>query len=743
MRRVREMVKKKHILPLSLALCIGGSTFTSPLSNVQASERSNSQSMLQPIVDHVNVVAHRGASDYAPEHTKEAYEKAIRMNADFIEIDLHMTKDGQLVAIHDPSLKRTTNAEEVYPDRAPWLVKDFTLAEIKRLDAGSWFSEANGEHSKNKYRGQKILTLDEAIRIIQKKNKKTALFIETKSSDEYPGIEEKLVEILKRTGYLKKDKLILQSFSEESLRKLQRMVPEDLPLIQLYNSEMLKGLNMDTAFSKAAEYADGIGPDKSLVTPTLMQEAHERKLTVQPYTVNTKDEMVEQLSLGVDGIITNNPDQAVELENRPYISHGVASGEVTHTSAVLWARSNEPSLLKFEISKDQSFKKKPIIKIVKADKEMDSTAQVKIDGLIPNTIYRYHVKAIGGSNEAVGTFKTAPDENAEEPLTLVWGGDTGGQGNIPPFKSFSAMAALNPDFFLFSGDTIYADNPTPAVPNGSSKTLEDFRAKYKENRTDPNLRKLLQSTSTYAIWDDHEVINDFSGPSEPLTSTGLKAFTEYWPLLKETTDASKLFHKYSWGNTLDLIVLNNRGYRDPNTQADRPDKTMLGKEQLNWLKQELVQSDAKVKLVATSVPISIPTGKANHRDGWANADHIDPKDPTGYENEFKQISDFILQNKIKNVNFVTTDVHFADMIQYDPDHNGSVDYRELVSGPLGAIMVNPPKLDPTFGPERLYAEGGFFNFGVLKVDPKKEQITVEIRDENGKVHYQGDFSIEK
>jgi alkaline phosphatase D len=736
------MVKKKHILPLSLALCIGGSTFTTPLTNVQASETSGSQSMLQPIVDHVNVIAHRGASGYAPEHTKEAYENAIRMNADFIEIDLHMTKDGQLVALHDPSLKRTTNVEELYPNRAPWLVKDFTLAEIKRLDAGSWFNEANGEYSKNKYRGQKILTLDEAIGIIQKKNKKTALIIETKSPGEYPGMEEKLVSILKRTGHLKKDKLILQSFSEASLRKMQTLVPEDVPIIQLYNTNMLKGQNLDAAFTKAAEYAEGVGPDKSLVTPTLMQEAHERKLTVQPYTVNTKDEMVGQLSLGVDGIITNNPDQAVDLEKHPYISHGVASGEVTDTSVVLWARSNVPSLLKFEVSKDNSFKR-PIIKIVKADGKKDSTAQVQIERLMPNATYHYRVKVLGGSNEAVGTFKTAPSEKAEEPLTMVWGGDTGGQGNIPPFKSFSAMADLNPDFFLFSGDTIYADNPTPAVPNPPSKTVEDFRAKYKENRTDPNLRKLLQSTSTYAIWDDHEVINDFSGPSEPLTPTGLKAFTEYWPLLKERTEASKLYHKYSWGNTLDLIVLNNRGYRDPNTQADWPDKTMLGKEQLEWLKQELIQSDAKVKLVATSVPISIPTGKANHRDGWANADHIDPKDPTGYENEFKQISDYILQNKIKNVNFVTTDVHFADMIQYDPDHNGSVDYRELVSGPIGAVMVNPPKLDPTFGPERLYAEGGFFNFGVLKVDPKKEQITVEIRDENGKVHYQGDFPIEK
>lgn len=91
-----------------------------------------------------------------------------------------------------------------------------------------------------------------------------------------------------------------------------------------------------------------------------------------------------------------------------------------------------------------------------------------------------------------------------------------------------------------------------------------------------------------------------------------------------------------------MIILNNRGYRDPNAQADGPDKTMLGEDQLKWLEQELLESDAKIKLVATSVPISVPTGKANARDGWANANQINPNDPTGYENEFRKISDFII-----------------------------------------------------------------------------------------------------
>jgi alkaline phosphatase D len=725
------------MIGLSLSLSLGLLVNYAP----EAMAAEKQQSLLQPLVENVEVIAHRGASGYAPEHTLAAYEKAIQMKADYVELDLHMTKDGELIAIHDSTLARTTNVEELFPSRSPWRVKDFTLSEIKQLDAGSWFNSTYPEFAKKQYVGQKIPTLQEVIDFIKKKDKKVALYIETKAPDIYPGMEEKLVEILKKNGYLKKDKVIFQSFSEASLRKLQEIIPDDILLIQLYSPKMLQGQNLDDVFNRAAEYADGVGPDKTLVTPAFMQEAHERNMLVHPYTVNTQDEMVAQLSLGVDGMFTNYPNILDELNKKPYISHGTTSGEVTDTSAVLWTRTSQPATVRFEVSEDASFKK-PIVKTEKATSKHDLTVQVKITRLIPDTLYYYRVQALPGSYQVSGTFKTAPAENELKPLTIVWGGDTGGQGKIPPFKAFSAMADLKPDFFLFSGDTIYADNATPAVPNPPSKNIEDFRAKYKENRTDSNLRKLLQSTSTYAIWDDHEVINDFSGPFEPLTSTGFQAFTDYWPMLEERSSSGKLYHKFSWGDTVDLFILNNRSYRDPNSKLDGQDKTMLGQEQLEWLKKELLRSDAQVKLIASSVPISIPTGKPNARDGWANGDNLNPNDKTGYEHEFAKISKFIVENKIKNVNFVTADVHFADIIQYDPDHNGTVDYRELASGPIGAGVGQPPTLDPTFGPERIYAEGGFFNFGVIKIDPGQKQMTVEIRDENSNVHFQRDFPIE-
>ncbi|MBI0577865.1 alkaline phosphatase D family protein [Neobacillus cucumis] len=735
----KSLVAGIACLSLSLSSAAPWAVLAAPHQSVAT---NNGQSTLQPITSDVAVIAHRGASAYGPEHTLAAYKQAIKMKADYVEFDLQMTKDGQLIAMHDETLARTTNAKELYPDRAPWRVKDFTLDEIKRLDAGSWFNAAHPDLAKKEYIGQRVPTLDEAIQFVKKHgNGKVGLYMETKAPDVYPGMEEKLIEILQKNKVLDSKNLFLESFSEDSLRKLKTLAP-NVKLIQLYSGAMLKGKDVYQEFKRVSDYAAGVGPSKELVVPKFMEAAHQNQLLVHPWTVNSQDDLASLLSLGVDGEFTNNPDKMVELVDKPFISHGVASGDVTDTSAILWARTNDAANVQFEISTDSSFKKPFIVKTVHTEAENDYAVKAKMDGLKPDTTYFYRAHAVSSSYTVNGSFKTAPAENSLKPLTMVWGGDTGGQGEIPPYNSFKAMSALNPDFFLFSGDTIYADNKTPAVPNPPSQTVQDFWAKYKENRTDAGLRSLLQKTATFSIWDDHEVTNDFSGPSQPLTPTGLRAFEDYWPISNERSAADKLYHTYSWGNTLDMMILNNRGYRDPNTQADGADKTMLGEEQLEWLKKQLLESDAKIKLVATSVPISVPTGKANARDGWANGNQVNPNDPTGYENEFKKISDFIVEKGIKNVFFVTTDVHFAQVIKYDANHDSKTDYHELISGPIGAVKINPGTLDPTFGPESMYAEGNFFNFGVFKVDPATNKATVEIQDENGKIHFSHDFQLE-
>ncbi|KIY21759.1 glycerophosphodiester phosphodiesterase [Mesobacillus subterraneus] len=266
-----------------------------------------------PIIATVSVIAHRGASAYGPEHTLPAYKQAIQMKADYVEIDLQMTKDGQLIAMHDETLARTTNVKQIYPHRAPWRVKDFTLKEIQRLDAGAWFNQANPKLAQKDYLGQPVPTLDEAIKFVkQQADGKVSLYIETKAPNIYPGMEEKLINILKSNEILDDPNLIIESFSEDSLRKLKSIVPQ-VKLIQLYTAKMLKGKDPSQEFKRISDYAYGIGPSKELVTPQFIQNAHQNKLVVHPWTINTQKEMTTLLSQGVDGQFTNTPDKLVGL----------------------------------------------------------------------------------------------------------------------------------------------------------------------------------------------------------------------------------------------------------------------------------------------------------------------------------------------------------------------------------------------------------------------------------------------
>ena len=108
-----------------------------------------------------------------------------------------------------------------------------------------------------------------------------------------------------------------------------------------------------------------------------------------------------------------------------------------------------------------------------------------------------------------------------------------------------------------------------------ARNLRGFRAKHQYNRADPAFAAFLRTTSVYAIWDDHEVVNDFAGPSEPLMPVGRQAFLEYWPIEPPAGDRTRLYRRARWGRLVDLFILDTRQYRSPNTMSDGPDKTML------------------------------------------------------------------------------------------------------------------------------------------------------------------------
>jgi glycerophosphoryl diester phosphodiesterase len=270
-------------------------------------------------------VAHRGASAYAPEHTLAAYRLAVAQGADYVEQDLAVTRDGVLICLHDESLERTTNVEEMYPDRATmdsatgrrrWLAADFTLAEIRRLDAGSWFDA--------RFAGERVPTWDEAVATV---GTSAGLYPELKTPDLYRGrgIDQVrlFVESMRRPPLADRARgsVIVQSFDDRALRDLAATLPS-IPRTFLIEVRDGPRWLSRTGLAQVAAFASGIGPAKTLLDghPEVVEWAHEAGLKVTPYTFTTRgaptrfpdvaDEMRFYLTtLGVDALFTDNPDR--------------------------------------------------------------------------------------------------------------------------------------------------------------------------------------------------------------------------------------------------------------------------------------------------------------------------------------------------------------------------------------------------------------------------------------------------
>ncbi|HWH54831.1 MAG TPA: alkaline phosphatase D family protein [Gaiellaceae bacterium] len=411
------------------------------------------------------------------------------------------------------------------------------------------------------------------------------------------------------------------------------------------------------------------------------------------------------------------------------ITHGVIVGDVTSSSALLWARADREATLNVVLSGGRHGR----IARARAQAADDFTVRVPLEHLRPGTTYRYHawfsVLGHGSSHGPVaeGTFRTAPRDREAAPLRLAFGGDLNGQNvcrdAAEGMPIMETVRARQPDVFVGLGDIIYADNACSAVgmygnaqiPGsfGPATDLPTFRAHWRYTRADPGFQRLLSGTDYVGVWDDHEVVNDF-GPLTDTRSTppftpgvhlmplGLRAFLDYTPVAIAENTPVRLYRSLRWGKNLELFVLDTRQYRDPNFEPDTDahPKTMLGREQVTWLKEKLAASDATWKVIVSSVPMSIPTGfpaVPNGRDGWANFDQA-----TGYERELLDILRFMQEHSIRNTVWITTDVHFAEAFRYVP-FSGDPGFavHELVTGPMNAGIFPTMDFDTTLNPQRL------------------------------------------
>jgi alkaline phosphatase D len=471
---------------------------------------------------------------------------------------------------------------------------------------------------------------------------------------------------------------------------------------------------------------------------------------------------------------------------RPQIPFGVQSGDITANRAIVWSRSDRPARMIVEYATTESFQNAQRLVGPAAIESSDFTARVDLAGLSAGQkiFYRVSFQDLENSkvaSEAVtGSFRTPP--NSKRDVLFVFGGDVCGQGwGINPdfggMKIYEQMRQSQPDFFIHSGDTIYADGVIQAevkLEDGSvwknlttpekskvAETLDEFRGNQRYNLLDANLRRFNAEVPTLAQWDDHEVRNNWSPGQrldeddrykvksiDLLSARAKRAFLDYLPLRFNADDPERVYRAFNYGPLLEVLMLDERSYRGPNSPNRQTvlnaESTFLGSAQVEWLKQRLLASKATWKVIASDMPVGLVVPDSGGKfDAFANGNGP----ALGRELELAGLLSFIKRNRIRNIIWVTADVHYCAAHYYDPAKAQFTDFSpfwEFVAGPLNAGTFGPGQMDDTFGPQVKFTgiprgmkqnrspKDGFQFFGAVKIDGKTEVMTVGLHDLAGK-----------
>jgi glycerophosphoryl diester phosphodiesterase len=239
-------------------------------------------------------IAHRGASDEAAENTLTAVRRAVDLGADMVEVDVQRSRDGALVLMHDTTLVRTTNVQQVFPGRGPWRVGDFTHDELMRLDAGSWKSPDLA--------GEPLPTLTDLIETLR--CSRTGLLLELKAPELYPGIVSDVVATMRAVpGFLQSAvasrRLVVESFSFAAMKDHKTQAP-DVPV-------GLLGTPTTANLPALGTWADQVNPSHFSVDKAYVDRVHDLGMECHVWTVNRGPAMNRALRMGADGVITNRP----------------------------------------------------------------------------------------------------------------------------------------------------------------------------------------------------------------------------------------------------------------------------------------------------------------------------------------------------------------------------------------------------------------------------------------------------
>jgi alkaline phosphatase D len=484
--------------------------------------------------------------------------------------------------------------------------------------------------------------------------------------------------------------------------------------------------------------------------------------------------------------------------DRPGASWGSMAGDVTPGEATIWSRCDRPArmLVSWRTSPNGALQRVrgPVV-----TPETDFTGRVHLSGVPSGQTVLYEVqfeeltrgKAV--SEPVAGRFRSAP--SAKSQVSFTWSGDVAGQGwGINPewggMRGFEAVRQAQPDFFIHSGDTIYADGPIQAevkLRDGSlwrnvvteakakvAQTLADFRGNYLYNLSDANVRRFHSEVAQVWQWDDHEVLNNWSPGKDlrpdtryqekdirNLVANGRQAFLEYSPIRFSNAATARIYRTIPYGPLVEVFVLDMRSYRGPNTynrqEQEGTETAYLGKLQLDKLQGEVTRSKAVWKVIASDMPLGLMVGDGKDPEGREKFENsANGAGPAlGRELELARLLGHWKQNKVKNIVWLTADTHYTSANHYHPDRAESKNFDpfwEFVSGPLHAGTFGPNPLDNTFGPQVVYQKApppgqanlppsaGYQFFGEVKIDPKDFTMTVHLRDIAGNVLFTKELS---
>ncbi|WP_426003849.1 alkaline phosphatase D family protein [Paenarthrobacter sp. NyZ202] len=471
------------------------------------------------------------------------------------------------------------------------------------------------------------------------------------------------------------------------------------------------------------------------------------------------------------------------VRKRLTLPTGIATGDVTTDSAVLWSRASGPGRMTAKLQAIDSageilrgrYGFSRTIRGPLATEASDFTAKIHAKGLPAGTRFKLELnfEDDNGAGEAVhGTFSTAPGAThgkhdggtdggreggrpASGSQSFVWTGDTAGQGwgineELGGMRGYAAMHRTNPDFFIHSGDTVYADGPIAATVTEKdgqvwrnivteevskvAETLKEYRGRHRYNSLDANMRAMFADVPVIAQWDDHETTNNWY-PGEilddpryternvnVLAARGRQAWQENMPIADSAAlwrpgtfdggqyQPARIYRKIPRGPQLDIFSLDMRTFKSPNTDGKEPYATsILGQEQVDWLIKEVRQSKATWKVIAADLPLGIivPDGAVN-QESLANRD---PGAPLGRELEIAAVLSAFKKSGVKNIVWLTADVHYCAAHHYSPERASFTDFDpfwEFVAGPINAGSFGPNDMDGTFGPEVVFSRAGRF-----------------------------------